>query len=105
MHLVRMNSLMSSTTRRNTPQGLSAVVADHNAVLASLGFYLAPVEAGLHGFSLPQGGDFGLNLQLWLACCRLGFELAANVVLLEGASHCGSLLLCQSGAYSPVQWA
>jgi len=59
-----MNSLMSSTTRRKTPEESFAAVADHNAVSASLGFYLAPVEAGLHGFSLPQGGDFGLDLQL-----------------------------------------
>src|SRR5215475_3473700 len=46
--------------------------------------HLAPVEGCLHGFSLAEG-DFGLDLQLYLVCCRLAFALAANVVLLERA--------------------
>ena len=48
--------------------------------------YLAPVEAGLHGFSLAEG-DFGLDLHLYLLCCRQAFERTWRV--LELRSSCG----------------
>src|SRR5215813_15412938 len=80
-----MNPLMSSTTMLQRAQG---VVRRHCRPQRRLGEpgwrYLAPVEGCLHGFSLAEG-DFGLDLQLYLVCCRLAFELAANVVLLERA--------------------
>ena len=76
---------MSSTTMLQRAQG---VVRRHCRPQRRLGEpgwrYLAPVEGCLHGFSLAEG-DFGLDLQLYLVCCRLAFELAANVVLLERA--------------------
>jgi len=75
-----MNPLMSSTTTLcNAPKEWSAEPADHHAAFERACFYLAPVEAGLHGFSLLQG-DVGLDLQLYLEAFRLALELAAVFV-------------------------
>src|SRR3954468_4447827 len=45
-------------------------------------FYLAPVQARIHGLSLLER-DFGLDLQLDLVLLRLPLQLAADVVLVE----------------------
>jgi len=79
MHLARTNAFV-----RNDALQHSKATSCAQRRLGDLGcLYLAPVEAGLHGFSLA----FGLDLQLYLVCCRLAFERMWCV--LELGSSCG----------------
>src|SRR5262245_2305947 len=87
LHAPRMNEPVDAV-RDDAATPARGVVRRHCTPQRRLGEpgwrYLAPVEGCLHGFSLADG-DFGLDLQRYLVCCRLACELAANVVLLERA--------------------
>ena len=79
MHLARTNAFV-----RNDALQHSKATSCAQRRLGDLGcLYLAPVQAGLHGFSLA----FGLDLQLYIVCCHLAFERMWCV--LELGSSCG----------------
>jgi hypothetical protein len=94
LHRVSTNASMSSTTLCNTARGVVRRRRRPQRRLERVWcFYLAPVEAPLHAFSLADG-DFGLDLHLYHSGrrlpCRLPLAASAQQTscFLELASHC-----------------